>query len=346
MSAEIESLNTESSRRRSGSGNPMLVAFAVLALLLALFAHWRFGQFDERIDRVRGQVAQLRESQELLQSQLQAMSAQQQTDAAALRRRVEELAEAPARIAELGRSLEEIRARTEAPQRVWIRAEALYLLKLAESRLELENDLRTAITAMEAADARLATVTDPGIDAVREQLNRELTALRAVPEPELAGVHARLVALERATASFPVVGVPVSSARRPEISEELPRSAWERAWKRIREASRDLFAMRRVDPATARLVTAEEEALRRQHLELLLFAARIAVMQQDELGYVDALRSAETWLTEFFDAGEPDVAAALVEIDELVAIDIDPPHPEIGEAAIMLERVAGGRAAP
>ena len=104
--------------------------------------------------------------------------------------------------------------------------------------------------------------------------------------------------------------------------------------------------MRRVDPATARLVTAEEEALRRQHLEVLLFAARIAVMQQDELGYVDALRSAETWLVEFFDAGEPDVAAALVEIDELVAIDIDPPHPEIGEAAIMLERVAGGRAAP
>jgi uncharacterized protein HemX len=346
MSAEIESLNTEISRRRSGGGNPMLVALTIIALLLALFAHWRFGQFDERIDRVRGQVAQLRESQELLQGRLQAMSARQQTDAAALRRQVEELAEAPVRIAELGRSLDELRARTEAPQRVWIRAEALYLLKLAESRLELEHDTRTAIAAMEAADARLATVTDPRIDAARDQLGRELSALRAVPEPDLAGVHARLVALEQATAGFPVLGVPVSSARRMQAVEELPRSAWERAWKRISEASRDLVAMRRVDPATARLVTAEEEALRRQHLEVLLFAARIAVQQQDELGYQDALRSAGTWLTEFFDEDEPDVAAALVEIDELAAIDIVPPRPDIGEAANMLERMAGGETPP
>ena len=47
MSTEIESLTTEMSSHRTGSGvSPILVVFAVLGLLLAIYAHWRFGQFD------------------------------------------------------------------------------------------------------------------------------------------------------------------------------------------------------------------------------------------------------------------------------------------------------------
>ena len=66
MSAEIESLSGEMNARRAAGGgtSPMLVAFAVVALLLAIYAHWRLGQFDDRIDRVRGQVAQVRGTQD------------------------------------------------------------------------------------------------------------------------------------------------------------------------------------------------------------------------------------------------------------------------------------------
>ena len=44
-----------------------------------------------------------------------------------------------------------------------MRAEALYLLELAERRLKLEGDVNTAIVAMESADARLATINDPAV---------------------------------------------------------------------------------------------------------------------------------------------------------------------------------------
>ena len=57
MSAEIESLTTDLKSRRTGQGvSPMLVALVVVGLLLAVYAHWRFGQFDGRIDRLRQQV--------------------------------------------------------------------------------------------------------------------------------------------------------------------------------------------------------------------------------------------------------------------------------------------------
>ena len=69
MSAEIESLSTDLKSRRPGSGvSPMLVALVVVGLLLGIYAHWRFGQFDERIDRVRRQVGELREAHDRLDS--------------------------------------------------------------------------------------------------------------------------------------------------------------------------------------------------------------------------------------------------------------------------------------
>ena len=58
MTNEIESLSTDMNARRTGSGpSPMLFAVGGLALLLAAYAHGRFGQFDERSDRLRRQGA-------------------------------------------------------------------------------------------------------------------------------------------------------------------------------------------------------------------------------------------------------------------------------------------------
>ena len=126
MSTEIESLTTDLNTRRTGSGvSPMLVAFAALALLLAVYAHWRFGQFDERIDRIRGQVMELRAAQDRFQSQLGTLATQLEQSNDQLRSQVRALREVPTQINELGQSVAELRARTEAPQRAWVRAEAL-----------------------------------------------------------------------------------------------------------------------------------------------------------------------------------------------------------------------------
>ena len=75
MSAEIESLSTDLKSRRHGQGvSPMLVALVVLGLLLAVYAHWRFGQFDERIDRLRRQVTELRVVNDRLDASLQTLA--------------------------------------------------------------------------------------------------------------------------------------------------------------------------------------------------------------------------------------------------------------------------------
>ena len=177
-----------------------------------------------------------------------------------MRSQIRLLREVPTQLGELGQSVAELRARTDAPQRSWVRAEALYLLELGARRLRLEHDVPTAIAALESADARLATVPDPAVAEVRAQLARELAALRAVDVPDISSVLSRLAAIETAAADFRVLGVPVSNARRLDETEaDDAESAFDRATRRLRQAWRDLFSYRRVDPAHSRLVTREEE---------------------------------------------------------------------------------------
>jgi uroporphyrin-3 C-methyltransferase len=339
MSAEIESLSTDLKSRRPGAGvSPMLVALAVLGLLLAIYAHWRFEQVDTRIDRLRQQLADLRGAQDRIDSRLQSLAADLDASRTTWRSEVRGLREVPGQVEELGRSVEELRTRTEAPQRAWVRAEALYLLELAERRIELERDVPTAIAAMESADARLATLNDPAVRDVSTRLGLEIAALRAVSLPDLPQVLARIGRLEDAVPTLPVIGVPVSEVRRVESQQE-PQGPFERAWRRLKQAIGDLLAVRRIDPATARLVTQEEESLRRQHLELLLFAARVAAMQPDGAAYAQSLRAASAWLAQNFDTSRPEVETAMQELAALELTIIEPALPRVGEARRLLQAV-------
>jgi uncharacterized protein HemX len=222
-----------------------------------------------------------------------------------------------------------------------VRAEALYLMELAERRLRLERDVETAIVALESADARLATLNDPALREVRAKLALELTALRAVRVPDIADVLTRIGRLEDEVPTLPVIGMPASQARRDRPEAEAP-GVFERAWRRVRQAMRDLVSLRRIEPATARLVTQEEESLRRQHLELLLFGARVAAMQPDGAAYAQSLRAADAWLQQYFDTSKPEVEAAAKELAALELTIIEPPLPAVGEAGRLLQGVIRG----
>jgi uncharacterized protein HemX len=345
MSAEIESLSSEMHARRAGRGaSPMLVAIAVVALLAAAYAHLRFGQVTDKIDRLRTQVGELKGNQDRLGTQVATLAARIDSSQAAIRNDLRGLRELPAQVGELGQSVEELRTRTEAPQRAWVRAEAMYLLELGERRLKLENDLRTAIVAMETADARLATLDDPAVAGVRHLLAEEIAALRAVPAPDLNDVLARIDAVEAAIPDLPVLGVPVTRGQRPTPGDPTD-GAVERGLDRLRVALRDLVSFRRIDPATSRLVTQEEESLRRQHLDLLLFSARVAALEPDGRAYQQALQAAVAWLEQYFDTSAPRTAEVQAELAALGAISIAPPLPPVGAAARQLHRVMRGNAA-
>src|SRR4030095_14310933 len=138
----------------------------------------------------------------------------------------------------------------------------------------------------------------------RQQIARELTALRAVRQPDTLGVLARLASAEEAAAHLPVKGI-LAAERHTTDRAALPEGKFARAWAMTRTAFAHLIVVRTVDDKAGSVVPADEAQVRRQHLQLLLFAARTAVARHDATAYREALAGARHWLGEFFELSGP-----------------------------------------
>jgi uroporphyrin-3 C-methyltransferase len=327
--------------RRVHSYGRLTTALAVLALATAGYALWRLDAARDHIAEIDRSLTQLESGRTLLDAELKTQQERNRAARAVLARRLDAFADTPQQLREFATALEELRGRAEGPERAWSRAEAAFLMELAQQRLALDRDVATAVVALQAADSRLASLRDPGVGAVRQQLGKEIQALRVAPRPDTAGILARLTNAEEQAGAAAVAGI--VAIERPSAVAPLPDGFFARAWTMARNALAGLITVRKVDSRDSVVVTIEEEALRRQHLQLLLYSARAAVVRHDAAAYRSSLAGARQWLAEFFDRNDPATAALIAEVAVLEPIDIDPPLPDISASARALERLSPGK---
>jgi uroporphyrin-3 C-methyltransferase len=292
----------------------------------------------DRIEEIQT-IARAQESERaLLRAELRSLEQREQHARRELELGLNELSEVPRQVQELANTTEELRGRAQGPERAWSRAEAMYLLELAQRRLALNQDVETAIVALEAADARLAGLRDSTFSSVRQRLARDLQALRAINMPDTTGLITRLASLEERAVHLPVKGILVSE-RTTASSEDLPTALLPRAWALLRHSLGSLVRVREVDARAGGIVTKEEALLRRAHLQLLLFSARSAVARLDAQAFTNALSAARVWIGEYFDLQDPAVQAALKEVQALEPMQIRPALPNLSSTSAALRRL-------
>jgi uroporphyrin-III C-methyltransferase len=331
--------------KRVHSYSRLTTAIAVLALATAIYALWRLDATRDRLDEVNVLSRTLEADRRALQAQLETIGTRERQSSRELGQRLDGLNEIPRQVTEIGASVEELRGRSEGPERAWSRAEALFLIELAQRRLALDRDVATAVVALEAADARLASLRDAAFAGVRQQLAKELQALRAVRQPDITGLMARLASVEEQSARARVRGIIVASGPATHRTQ-APEGLIARAWYVVRNAFARLIVVRKVDELAGRVLTSDEELIRRQHLQLLLFSARTALARHDNSSYRAALAQARRWLGEYFDLDDPISQAMLDEIQALEPVEIDPTLPELSGSSRELRRLVGARGGP
>jgi uroporphyrin-3 C-methyltransferase len=331
-------------RKRAHSYSRLTTAIAVLALATAGYALWRLDATRDRLEQLNDVARTLDADRNALQSELRVLSERERQVTRDLGNRVEQLNPLLKQVQDLTSAVEDLHGRTEGPQRAWSRAEALFLMEIAQRSLVLDRDVATAIAALESADSRLASVRDPALTAVRQQLANDLNQLRAVRVPDRTGLLTRLSAAEAEAGRIPIKGL-LAVERETDSAEELPEGFFARATAVVRNALAGLIRVRRVDERGGTVVTADEQLVRRQHLQLLLFTARTAVARHDQPTYRSALASARQWLGDYFDAQEPTTQSLLREIQLLEPVEIDPRLPDISRSTEALQRLMP-RAAP
>lgn len=226
-----------------------------------------------------------------------------------------------------------------------------HLLVLANDHLQLQRDVKAALIALDAADARLARLSDPQLFAAREALAQERTALRAIPVVDVTSASLTLSSLIGR-----VPGLPLQSHAPAEFKSADARAArsadaapdgWRRLVAAVRTAVSNLFTIRREDNSNAiRLLPPEAEAVIYHVLTLRLEGARIALLNGNAVAMREQLRSTVEWLDAQFKKDDPGALAMKSELERLQALDLAPPLPDISRSLAAVRARLDDVAAP
>ena len=215
------------------------------------------------------------------------------------------------------------------------------LLILANDRLQLHRDVRSALSALDSADERLAKLSDPQLFPVREALAQERTALRAVPMPDIASASLTLSSLIERVPQLPLGSHAPAQFHSPGARDGGSNSDAESGWRRllgaVQTAVKSLFTIRREDNARAlRMLPPEAEAVVYNVLTLKLEGARVALLTSNTVAMREELRSASGWLEAEFKQDDPGVLAIDAELERLQSLELAPPLPDVSRSLAAL----------
>jgi uroporphyrin-3 C-methyltransferase len=226
-------------------------------------------------------------------------------------------------------------------ERGWTLAEIEYLLRIANQRLQLQRDVKTAERALNTADERLRELADPHYISVREQIARDLEAVKTVPAVDVDGLSLRLSAALASLDELPVAGAHYRPDLRNKGGDDGKRPTAQNigelgslVWTSLSE----LFRVREHAQPIAPVLPPEREYLLRENLRLQLAAARLALLRDDQVQYRSALDTASKLLDAYFDKTDSSVQQLAGQLAELAAVNISPALPDVSRSLALLRQ--------
>ena len=317
---------------------------ALLAAAAAGFLWWQYRQFYVGLDQADTDSA----------VSLQAVRA----DVRALEDRIAELIDSneatqglvadvdervgalPSRFLDLEEQLSATQGVSADARRRWLRAEAEYFLAVANAELTLAGRWENAITALELADEKLLELANPVLGGVRARIAAELIALRAVRLPDIEGLSYSLSRLAQGTRTLPMRSALPSNF---ETNGALPAedvSGLARVWLSLKSAIAGMFSIERRDDSAVQSLSADEQALVRQQLELELDLARFGLVRGRQEAFQQSIAIAKALLERRFDTAEVAVESAIALLDQMAVLDVAPARPDISGSLGLLRGLA------
>lgn len=226
----------------------------------------------------------------------------------------------------------------------WRFAEAKYLVQLANYHLAFTHDVVAALSLLQTAEQRIASLNDPTLQPIRQQIANNIAALQAVPKVDLVSILTRITALQTQAAQLPALGVtkPKAAALDEEQPQEPPkeasplRQAMEESWTTLQR----IIIIRRHDQAIEPLLPPEQQLYLQQNLQLVLQQAQWAALREQEGIYKASLLQAQKWVENYFATNLPATAAFLQGIGDLQKINVRPPLPDLAPLARAVQSVS------
>ncbi|MCK7544515.1 uroporphyrinogen-III C-methyltransferase [Marinobacter bryozoorum] len=331
---------------------PLWIFCLILLVGLVALSLWSWQQWlsQQKLEQSVGHVSELnRQLDQRLDQGTNDRSDRLQSLESSLREQQQQLGEQQRQIDHNARELLDTGNRTRTD---WLLAEAEYLLRIANQRLLIEQDIRGALAALNSADDVLRETDDVGTYPVRERLAREIMALRSVTDVDRTGLYLKLEAAretvtdltDQALIKDQAPGSDRGKSGQAQASAEEQGPA-ARAWQRVTDSLANVVSVRRLDEPVKPLLSPDQSAWARLNLQLMLEQAELAVLRGHEDLYTQALEKAVTSLETWYDGTDNRVTALRDTLAELRDQDINPELPDISQSLTLLKgRIAGRHA--
>lgn len=327
---KVDAVTDSEQPTAKSSGGSSAVGWLALVLVLALggLAGWSVMQGMEREKNLKRRIVQLEKQEKVeevdvraeLQSMQQSLDGKLATALEQVKREASNRTEQLARLEQQLQSQSEMLASFSAnDHESWLRAEAQYLLRLANQRVIMARDPESALALLGSADSILRKLDDATLHEVRAAVAAEQAALRAVPKVDVEGIYLRLSALIEQADRLVIFQMPDQEAQL--VDEGAKEDDWqvrlERGYEQAARKLSDYIVIRRRDVPMHALMDPQWEGLVRQNLRMLLEQAQVALLSGNQTLYVESLQRSQHWVAQFFDTDETAARAMSRELTQL-----------------------------
>ncbi|TGD73881.1 uroporphyrinogen III [Mangrovimicrobium sediminis] len=327
---------------KSGSSLPGWLAL-VLVLLVAGALGWSLQQALQRESQLSERVAQLEADAGGGNTELAETESRLRDAIAAARRSADgERATQAGKLDALSRRIESqaqlLDSISATDENSWLRAEAQYLLRLANQRVLMARDPQSALALLHSADGILAELDDPGLHEVRAAVAAEIADLNALPRVDVEGVYLRLSALIEQAGKLRIFEMPEVA---PRSDSDEPAQDWKvrlrRGYEQALQKLSDYIVIRRRDVPMQALMDPQWEGLVRQNLRMLLEQSQVALLSGNQELYEASLGRARHWVAQFADTDAAAAQAMDTELQALAALTVQVDMPDISRSLRALD---------
>ena len=298
MSAEIQPDVTDKPQGLRSRINPLLIAAMVVAVIVA----WQWYE-------TRSQIANLQQELEKRMVEMDASNKELRNISTKEREKREEV---ETRFKLLETNLTESISRQVALEKLYqdfapnrdevTMEEVEQLLLIANQQLQLANNVKAALIAMQEADVRLQRINRPQLSPLRKALAKDMDLLKAVPNVDTMEMSLRLESLAQT-----VDKLPLAMEIRPPKTNAVPHVTWapEGVWpKLLQEVWNDIKQLVRIKNMAEReipLLSPSQSYFLRENLKLRLLSAHHALLARNAVSFKANLKISINWINQYYD---------------------------------------------
>ncbi|MCC2595385.1 uroporphyrinogen-III C-methyltransferase [Pusillimonas sp. MFBS29] len=239
-----------------------------------------------------------------------------------------------------------------------------HLVTIAQQQLQLGGNVANAVISLETAQAQLARANRPALASLQQTLNGDLDRLRATSTIDIAALSTQLDELSGLVSEAPLMvpddaapepvpaphaaATTTAPANEPQPAQNDSAPWWQQsldtalgwskeAWDSVRQDLGEFITVRRVDDATALLMSPDQATRFRETLRLRVMTAQLALMMKQPKIWQAETAALVTSIESRFDERSAQTRRALKIARQMADTNIDAKLPTVDNTIQALE---------